>query len=280
MTINHYASTDMPNHIVLSVDFELFSDGFAFQRLNKEWNSGENGESGVEKLLALFENYNVKSTFFVVARHAQSHKELLHRIRDGGHEIASHTVTHTPFLNRTNEEIEREIKDSKKMLEEAIGEAVLGFRAPAFKIDRQIVKTIKQGGYKYDSSVVPCWSIPGWYGFPSAPKHPFRIQRIFPDVNSDLIEFPIAVNPLVRMPISGAWMRLFGIRYTMLGIKSLLKKGAVPVLYVHPWELVNLPRIKGIPWRVYYRTGEQTSKMIEHIIKNVDVEFVSMRDLF
>ena len=168
---------------------------------------------------------------------------------------------------------------TKKMLEEAIGEAVLGFRAPAFKIDRQIVKAIEQSGYKYDSSVVPCWSIPGWYGSPNAPKHPFEIRRIFPNMNLDLMEFPIAVNPIIRMPISGTWMRLFGVHYTMLGIKSLLKKGAIPVLYVHPWELVNLRRIKGIPWRVYYRTGEQTFKMIEHIIKNVNAKFVSIRDL-
>lgn len=269
----------MSNYIVYSVDLELFSDGFAFQRLNKEWKYKENGESGVEKLLELFENYHVKSTFFVVAKHAQSHKELLHRIRDNGHEIASHTVTHIPFLNRTNEEIEKEIRDSKKMLEEAIGEAVLGFRAPAFRIDGQIAKNIEQSGYKYDSSVVPCWNIPGWYGSSNAPLYPFNIQRIYNNINPDLIEFPIAVNPIIRMPISGAWMRLFGIHYTMLGINSLLKKGAIPILYVHPWELVNLERIKGIPWRVYYRTGEQTFKMIEHIIKNVDAKFVSIRDL-
>ena len=269
----------MPNHIVLSVDFELFSDTFAFQKLGREWMYKENGETGIEKLLELFEKYKVKSTFFVVARLARTHEELLKRIRDNGHEIASHTVTHIPFSNCISEETKVEIKDSKRMLEKAINEKVIGFRAPAFKIDAQIMKRIEQSGYKYDSSVVPCWNIPGWYGSSNTPLHPFNVQEIYDNINSKFIEFPLAVNPIIRMPISGAWMRLFGIRYTMIGIKSLLKKGAIPVLYVHPWELVNLERIKGIPWRVYYRTGKQTSKMVEHIIKNVDAKFVSIRDL-
>ena len=269
----------MPNHIVLSVDFELFSDTFAFQKLGREWMYKENGETGIEKLLELFEKYGVKSTFFVVARLARTHKELLKKIRDNRHEIASHTVTHLPFSNGISDKTKREIKDSKEMLEKAINEGVIGFRAPAFRIDAKIAKRIEQSGYKYDSSVVPCWNIPGWYGSSNTPLHPFNVRRIYDNLNSELIEFPIAVNPLIRMPISGAWMRLFGIHYTMLGINSLLKKGAIPILYVHPWELVNLERIKGIPWRVYYRTGEQTFKMIEYIIKNTDAEFVSIRDL-
>lgn len=275
------ASFDVPNHIVLSVDFELFSDTFAFQRLNVEWKHGQNGEAGVERILDLFEKYNVRSTFFVVARHAQANAKLLHRIRDNGHEIASHTVSHIPFSNctSTSKEIEGEIKNSKKILEDVVDSEVVGFRAPAFGINSQAISTVVQSHYKYDSSVVPSRSIPGWYGFPKAPKRSFNIREIFPDTNLDLIEFPVAVNPIIRMPISGAWMRLFGVSYTMWGIKTLIRQGGVPILYVHPWEIVDLPRLKGIPWRVYYRTGEQTLNMLEHIIKNTHAEFVSIRDL-
>ena len=273
------ASFDVPNYIVLSVDFELFSDTFAFQRLNVEWRYGQNGEGGVERILGLFEKYNVKSTFFVVARHAQANRELLHRIRDNGHEIASHTVNHIALLNCTSKEIEGEIKNSKKILEDVVDSEVVGFRAPTFGINSQIISTVAQGHYKYDSSVIPCRRIPGWYGFPNAPIYPFSIREIFPEMNSDIMEFPIAANPIIRMPISGAWMRLFGIMYTMQSIKSLLKRRVIPLLYVHPWEVIDLPRLKGIPWRVYYRTGQKTLNMMEHIIKNVDAKFVPIRDL-
>ncbi len=271
--------TDMPNSIVISVDFELFSDTLAFQKLDKEWKYGENGESGLVRLLDLFEKYGVRSTFFVVAKHAQSHNQLLQRIKNSGHEIASHTMAHITFRNRAYDEIEREIKQSKQVLEDAINDTVVGFRSPAFRIDKRIAGVIAQADYKYDSSVVPSRSIPGWYGFPQAPKHSFNIREIFPDIDSDLMEFPVAVNPIIRMPISGAWMRLFGVRYTMWGIKAIIRQGGVPILYVHPWEIVDIPRLKGIPWRVYYRTGEQTLNMIEHIIKNAHAEFVPIRDL-
>jgi peptidoglycan/xylan/chitin deacetylase (PgdA/CDA1 family) len=266
------------DYAVLSVDFELFSDTFAFQKLHGECTYEENGEKGVEKLLELFKRYNVKSTFFVTARHAKSHKQLLRRIKDDGHEIGSHSVTHQPFSNLTIGEISSEISDSKKMLEDEVGEAIAGFRAPAFRVNDRIMEAIEHSGYKYDSSVVPCWSIPGWYGFGNAPKHPFKVKHIFANIDSDLVEFPIAVSPF-RAPISGAWMRLLGIQHAIWGIKSLLKCKFCPVLYFHPWEVVSLPRLKGIPWRVYYRTGEQALGMIERITKNVDAEFVSIREL-
>ncbi len=269
----------MGNHIVLSVDFELFPDTLAFQKLNREWKYGENGESGIARLLDLFDKYDVRSTFFVVAKYAQSHHQLLRRIRNSGHEIASHTMAHMNFRNRAYDEIEREIQQSKQVLEDAINDTVIGFRSPAFRIDRRIAGAIVQADYKYDSSVVPSRSIPGWYGLPQAPKHSFNIREIFPDADLDLMEFPVAVNPIISMPVSGAWMRLFGASYTMWGIKAIIRQGGVPILYVHPWEVVDLPRLKGIPWRVYHRTGEQTLNMIEHVIKNTHGEFVSIRDL-
>ena len=229
----------MINHAILSIDFEFFTDTFAFQKLSRKWEHGEAGEAGVEKLLELFEKHNIKSTFFVVGRHVKSHKQLLSRIRNGGHEIASHTMTHRSLLNLTHAEILMEIGDSKKMLEDAVGYEVLGFRAPAFGINSAIMAVVEESGYKYDSSVVPCLRIPGWYGFPKAPNHPFNIRDIFPDMNADLMEFPVAVDPMLRLPISGMWLRMFGQAYVMGGINSLLRKAMIPIICVHPWELLT-----------------------------------------
>jgi len=268
----------MGGHVALTVDFEFFSDTFAFQKLGTEWVYGEDGEGGVKRLLELFDRYQVKSTFFVVARHARPYRELLHDIQRRGHEIASHTVVHSRF-DGMGKDIAREVVDSKRMLEDELGAEVRGFRSPAFRIDSAVVEALERAGYSYDSSVVPCWHIPGWYGFPKAPVHPFKISELFPMADSALMEFPVAVSPCIRLPVSGAWMRLFGLGYTMRGIRSSLKAGLDPVLYVHPWEVVELPRLKGIPWRVYYRTGQKAFAMIEHMVKNVNAAFVPIRDL-
>jgi len=269
----------MTNNVVLSVDLELFADTFAFQKLNRKWVYGEAGETGIEKLLELFEKHNVRSTFFVVGRLAKSHKQLLNRIRTGGHEIASHTMTHRSLLNLTDGAIKTEVEDSKKMLEDEVGDEVLGFRAPAFGINSAIMAVVAESGYRYDSSVVPCLRIPGWYGFPKAPKQPFNIRDIFPDMKADLMEFPVAVNPLLRLPISGMWLRMLGRQYVRESLSSLMKTGIIPIICVHPWEIVDLPRLKGIPRRVYCRTGKQTLEIIESIIKNEKAKFVPIRDL-
>jgi len=85
------------------------------------------------------------------------------------------------------------------------------------------------------------------------------------------------------LPVSGAWIRFFGRRYLMWSLKMLLERNCVPVIYVHPWEFVNLPKIKGIPSRVYFRTGECAFEiikyMIENVIENMNADFVPLRDL-
>jgi len=269
----------MLTRIVLSIDLELFSDTFAFQKLNTVWASGENGETGVIKLLELFRQHNITTTFFVVARHAKSHKHLLQQVKENGHEIASHTLTHRSLLSLTNTEIRSEVQDSKKILEDTIGCEVQGFRAPAFAINEYIVDTIIKGGYRYDSSVAPCIHIPGWYGFPNAPRFKFNIREIYPAISTDFTEFPVAVNPIMHIPVSGMWMRMLGKNYVIWSIQSLMKVDAIPVICVHPWELVELPRLNGIPWRVYHQTGRRTLKIIDHILKDINAHFVPIRDL-
>lgn len=269
----------MKKYAVLSVDFELFEHSYTYQRLKTKPKLKVQEKVGIKKLLDLFEKNNVNSTFFTVGNIANKYPELLKLIVSKGHEIASHSMNHPIFSSLTLNEIENEIKDSKKTLEKITNEKILGFRAPAFYINADIAKILDALHYMYDSSIVPSLSIPKWYGIPKASIHPIEINMVFPEFNSNIMEVPIAINPIIRMPISGAWMRLFGVHYTMIGIKSLLKKGAIPILYMHPWELVDLPIIKGIPWRVYYRTGEAMFRMVKYLVKKVDARFVSVREL-
>ncbi|MFO8009305.1 MAG: polysaccharide deacetylase family protein [Dehalococcoidia bacterium] len=262
-----------------TVDLELFSDTMAFRKLNMDWPHEENGEAGVDRLLEIFDRHGIKSTFFVVASHAQSQKSLLRRIAGMGHEISSHSMTHQLFTNQTLESITREVRESKEILEDVIGEAVFGFRAPAFTINEKAALAIEQSGFRYDSSVIPCQHIPGWYGFPRAHRHPFLIRELFGEISGEVMEFPVSTNPATRTPISGLWLRLFGIRYVLWGIHAQIKRREVPVLYVHPWEVVELPRVDGIPWRMHFRTGEKTIDMIETIIRRVNVRFIPLREM-
>ena len=268
----------LEKRVVLSIDFELFiKHGFS------HWSPGTilkvptTESNAIKKLLGIFKLNKICSTFFTVADVCEIYPELLDKIVNEGHEIASHSLTHRPFSSLSDIDLVQEITDSKRNLEKTIGEKVAGFRSPAFAINDKIIRMIGKAGYEYDSSVVPGRTILG-RGIPDASIYPSEVRDIF-NVESNIIEFPLATNSMLRLPISGAWMRLFGVRYTILGIKSLLRKGAIPILYAHPWEFIDLPKVKGIPWRVYYRTGDTMFKMFNHIIKNVDAKFISLREL-
>lgn len=261
------------------MDLEFFSDTPAFRRLNRRWPYEEDGQTGVERLLELFEKHGVKSTFFVVARHAQSRKPLLQRILESGHEIASHGVTHTPLVHSSAAAIESEVKGSKAILEDALGVEIRGFRSPACQMNARIAEAIAAGGYRYDSSVVPGIPIPGWYGFANAPRRPFRMCELFRTAESDVMEFPLSTHPVTHTPASGFLLRLFGPRYAVSCIRAQLGRREIPVVYVHPWEFVSLDHMKGVPWRMYYRTGMRAVQALGKILENVPAEFVPIRDL-
>lgn len=258
-------------YVSLTIDTELFKHNFKQSRILKE-------DIGIKKFLNLFSEYKVDSTFFIVGEIVDIFPEIIEEIIDNGHEIGSHSLTHAEFKNLKSEVLFREIKESKEVLEKFTNERVLGFRSRDFYVSDTMMEFIEKSKYKYDSSVVPCFKIPGWYGIPRAPLHPFLAKKIFPKCKK-LLEIPIGVNPILRLPISGAWLRLLGPTWTKLGIKMLIKRGCIPVLYIHPWELIKLPRLKNVPKRVYFNTGEKTFKMIKNVIKNVDAKFVSLRYL-
>jgi hypothetical protein len=83
--------------------------------------------------------------------------------------------------------------------------------------------------------------------------------------------------PGLRLPLTGAWLRFFGPRYTLLGMRLLARQGITPVLYVHPWELVDLPTVDGIPRRVYWRTGRWMRNALQTVL-HPEREFVRARD--
>jgi Domain of unknown function (DUF3473). len=72
--------------------------------------------------------------------------------------------------------------------------------------------------------------------------------------------------PGLRLPLTGTWLRFFGPGYTVLGMRLLARRGVAPVLYVHPWELVDLPAVDGVPGRVYWHTGEWMRRAIDRVL--------------
>lgn len=244
----------------ITVDLEFFEDTLAYKEVENPPEIENVGIEGVERLLELFEKNDVRATFFAISEVAKKHPAMIERIIEGGHEIASHSKSHSSEVD-----VLEEGKKSKDELEDITGEEITGFRAPAFSIGRGELAELSKIGYEYDSSLVPCLKIPGWYGGRYTKKSLVEEMRGYEA--DGLIEKPPSVNPYLRLPISGFWIRLFGLRFIKWSLDKLLEREVDPILYFHPWELVDLPKIEGIPRRVYFRTGQRFQEYVEKILK-------------
>jgi peptidoglycan/xylan/chitin deacetylase (PgdA/CDA1 family) len=263
------------------VDLEFFDSAFLFRDragfVPEE--TRDLGVEGVEFVADLLERNGARGTFFVLGEVAEQDPDLIADLADRDHEIASHgySKSHPDLREIDRNEVERELEASKRILQEVTGTRVKGFRAPAFAMDDSVMDVVAALGYAYDSSVVPSRRIPGFYGSSDAPTEPFPSGEFF---SADgVFEYPVSVAPYLKLPLSGAWMRLLGRRYALWGLRGRMRRDPVSVVYVHPWELVDLPRYDVIPNRVYWRTGEYTRRTLESMVSEHAEAITTLEDI-
>jgi peptidoglycan/xylan/chitin deacetylase (PgdA/CDA1 family) len=110
--------------------------------------------TGMENMLALFDEHEVRATLFVIAEDARdpAKRPLIAEALARGHELASHTLTHPNLLRASSADKQRELVDSKSLIEDAFGVRVTGFRAPGYAMDAESLNILGRAGYVYDSS--------------------------------------------------------------------------------------------------------------------------------
>lgn len=263
---------------VLSVDVELFGHTPAYRNAEGTLADPSVGLEGARFLREALACHNARTTAFVVSELADEHPGAVGAFVDAGHEVGSHTHTHCLLTDLSATERREELTRSKERLEAVTGASVAGFRAPAFDFGDAHFEELHAAGYAYDASVVSCRTIPGWYGGEYDLHRPAPATAVDPEAPAELAEVPTAVFPGIGLPLTGTWLRFFGVRYTILGMRLLARRGIAPVLYVHPWELVDLPAVEGVPKRVYVRTGDWMRRAVERIL-STEFEFVAVEDV-
>lgn len=213
-----------------------------------------------QALLNLFKTYNVEATFFVLGETAYKYPELLPMLEESGHEIACHGYYHKQYTKLSD------FREDIKQFKQRITHTVTGFRIPNFNISEDALRVIAEEGFLYDSSIVPCWYIPGWYGNSQVPLHPYEHDF----GTGHIKEIPVSVYPYLRLPGAGGWyLRNLGYWWTYYLVRLCLRKVHTAVLYIHPWEISNKnPKIKGVPGHIFRNTGDITFNRIERLIKS------------
>ena len=94
-------------------------------------------ERNVDRLLLRFDEHGAKATFFTLGWVAQRYPQLVRRIVDAGHELASHGHAHMRASEQSRADFDADIRRAKGILEDISGLPVRGYRAPSFSISAQ-----------------------------------------------------------------------------------------------------------------------------------------------
>lgn len=79
----------------------------------------ENGYT--EQILDVLKKQDVPACFFVTKTYIRDNIELVKRMKDDGHQVGNHTITHPSLPERSYEEIVKEIVGTQEYMEEATG---------------------------------------------------------------------------------------------------------------------------------------------------------------
>lgn len=239
-------------------------------------------ERNTIKTLELFDRHGAKGTFFVLGWVCKRYPHLIKKIHDMGHEVASHSIGHHRVSDLTREEFIDDIRDSKRLLEDTIGAAVIGYRAPSFSIgDKNIwaLECLKEAGYLYSSSIYPIRH--DHYGMPSAPRFRFK-----PIDNSDFLEMPVTTFKFFgkKLPCGGGgYFRLLPYALSKMAMNSVNQNDSEAcIFYFHPWEIdPDQPRQEQASFKSrfrHYTNLEVMEQKIEKLL--VDFSWGRMDDIF
>ncbi len=105
------------------------------------------GNEHTDAILEELAKANVRATFFMVEFWAEKYPEYVKKIADAGHEIGTHSSTHSYMSKFTAEQIRAELESSSAAIEAVTGKKVDLFRAPYGDYDDLLIETAQAAGY-------------------------------------------------------------------------------------------------------------------------------------
>jgi len=204
------------------------------------WASRESRVVGnTHKLLAIFDQFSVRGTFFVLGWVAERYPQLIKDIAGRGHEIACHGFSHRLVYEQSPKEFREETLRAKNLLEDITGSAVIGYRAASYSIVREslwALDILVELGFAYDSSIFPVHH--DRYGIPNAERVPHRMRTLN---ERSIVEWPLATARILglSLPVAGGgYFRLLPYWFSRWGLASINRRELQPfVFYLHPWEI-------------------------------------------
>ena len=266
----HHASSVVN---AMSIDVEDYFHVSVFDGIvpRSSWDRMESRVvANTTRLLDVFDEFQVRSTFFVLGWVGERHPDLVHQIARRGHEVASHGYAHRLIYDQTPSAFRDDVRRAKALLEDACGRRVLGYRAPSYSITPKslwALDVLIEEGYEYDSSIFPIRH--DRYGIPVSERRPYVIER----KAGTLIEVPGSTTQWgpMNLPIGGGgYFRILPYWWTKWGIERVNRSEQRPaVFYLHPWEIdPDQPRLPAgrLGQFRHYRNLEDTESRLRQLL--------------
>jgi polysaccharide deacetylase family protein (PEP-CTERM system associated) len=200
-------------------------------------------ELNVERVLDLLGEHDTRATFFALGWIAERYPNLVRRIVDAGHELASHGYDHVSAIHQGWGQFLADIRLAKAILEDISGVRVSGYRDPGLSIgpaNAWVFECIVEAGYRYSSSVYPTGRNLG----------ALVALRFAHEVRPGLIEVPLSTVRMLgaNWPAGGAdYFRLLPYGISRWSIRRINDVEDQPAMFhFHPWDLdPDQPRLRG-----------------------------------
>jgi len=207
-------------------------------------------EQGLPALLSLLHELTIPATFFTTGEVAERYPESVTRLVEDGHELGCHGMTHTAFTELSRDAAKHEINRSAEILRAFA--PVRSFRAPYLKFPEAYVDLLEAASFDLDSSHAR-YKLASYRA-----KAPTRLTRIPASITSSALRLPSILARLYLRALSSP-----------------------VVLFVHPWEFVDLRKEK-LRWDCRVRTGHAALGCLRGVLEwyaRAGARFVKMRDL-
>lgn len=208
-------------------------------------------KDGMPLLLELYERSGITSTFFFTGYIAERFPDVVRMILPYGHEVASHAYSHEPreALDQLSLVLQVDaLRRSKQILEDISGSEVVGFRAPALRVNRFTPIALVESGYLYDSSIAS-QRFDVFLSFGGREKLKWLRAPRFPyNVHSEGLHLR-GTLPLIEVPLSAMLFPYVGTTMRMLPWTTRLVRGLLraesnvtgkPIVFdTHPNEFID-----------------------------------------
>jgi len=252
--------------VLLSFDIEEFDMPFEYQGKISFEDQISISQIGLTRILDLLKKYNVKATFFSTVIFAENSKDLINRLLQEGHELASHTWFHSEF------EV-KHLKESREKLEELFSTNVTGLRMPRMMPVDQT--DVENAGYLYNSSVNPTF-LPGRYNNLKVSRTYFKEGKV--------TQIPASVSPNFRIPLFWLSFHNFPLSFYKKLSSDTLKKDHYLNIYFHPWEFAEIknPDFK-LPKFTIKNSGNEMLERFDNFVgwlKSKDYQFGTFQQFY